>query len=75
MFSLIYMIIYPFVCIPEGWLIDDYSIRIGLIITSACNLIGAGLKLLVNKDNSLTSCYIGQISAAILQPALLNSPW
>ena len=74
MFSLIYMIIYPFVCIPEGWLIDDYSIRIGLIITSACNLIGTGLKLLVNKDNSLTSCYIGQILAAILQPALLNSP-
>ena len=25
MFSLMYMIIYPFVCIPEGWLIDNYS--------------------------------------------------
>ena len=74
MFSLIYMIVYPFVCIPEGWLIDDYSIRFGFIITSACNILGAGLKLLVNKDKSLVSSYIGQILNAILQPALLNSP-
>ena len=74
MFSLIYMIIYPITCIPEGWLIDDYSIRFGLIITAICNLVGAGLKLLVNKDKSLASCYVGQILAAILQPVLLNSP-
>ena len=31
MFSLMYMIIYPFVCIPEGWLIDNYSTRLGII--------------------------------------------
>jgi Na+/melibiose symporter-like transporter len=74
MFSLIYMIIYPFACIPEGWLIDDYSIRVGLIITAGCNIIGAGLKLLVNKDESLASCYIGQILAGLFQPALINSP-
>ena len=29
MFSLMYMIIYPFVCIPEGWLIDNYSTFVG----------------------------------------------
>ena len=74
MFSLIYMIIYPFACIPEGWLIDDYSIRVGLIITAGCNIVGAGLKLLVNKDESLASCYIGQILAGLFQPALINSP-
>lgn len=74
MFSLIFMIIYPFACIPEGWLIDDYSIRLGLIITAACNIVGAGLKLLVNKDDSLASCYIGQILAGLFQPALINSP-
>ena len=74
MFSLIYMIIYPFACIPEAWLIDDYSIRLGLIISAACNIIGSGLKLLVNKDNSLASCYIGQFIAGLFQPALLNSP-
>ena len=74
MFSLIYMIIYPFACIPEAWLIDDYSIRLGLIVAAACNIIGSGLKLLVNKDNSLAFCYIGQIIAGLFQPALLNSP-
>jgi hypothetical protein len=68
------MIIYPFACIPEAWLIDDYSIRLGLIISAACNIIGSGLKLLVNKDNSLASCYIGQFIAGLFQPALLNSP-
>ena len=74
MFSLIYMIIYPFTCIPEGWLIDEYSIRFSLIITAGCNLVGAGLKLLVNKDDSMASLYIGQILCSILQPVLLNSP-
>lgn len=74
MFSLIYMIIYPFTCIPEGWLIDDYSIRFGLMITAGCNILGAGLKLLVNKDKSLAVCYIGQIFAGLFQPALINSP-
>ena len=74
MFSLIYMIIYPFACIPEAWLIDDYSIRLGLIIAAACNIIGAGLKLLVNKDKSLASCFIGQFISGLFQPALINSP-
>ena len=74
MFSLIYMIIYPFACIPEAWIIDDYSIRLGLIIAAACNIIGSGLKLLVNKDKSLASCYIGQSISGLFQPALLNSP-
>ena len=74
MFSLIYMIIYPFACIPEAWLIDDYSIRLGLIIAAATNIIGAGLKLLVNKDKSLASCYIGQFISGLFQPALINSP-
>ena len=74
MFSLIYMIIYPFACIPEAWLIDDYSIRLGLIIAAACNIIGAGLKVLVNKDKSLASCFIGQFISGLFQPALINSP-
>ena len=40
MFSLMYMIIYPFVCIPEGWLIDNYSTRLGIIISASCTLAG-----------------------------------
>ena len=74
MFSLIYMIVYPIACIPEAWMLDKFSIRISLILVAACNIIGAGLKLLVNKDKSLASSYVGQIIACIFQPVLLNSP-
>ena len=59
MFSLIYMIVYPIACIPEAWMLDKFSIRISLILVAACNIIGAGLKLLVNKDKSLASSYVG----------------
>ena len=74
MFSLLYMIIYPFACIPEAWMLEKFSIRISLILAAACNIIGSGLKLLVNKDKSLASCYIGQTIAGLFQPVLLNSP-
>ena len=55
-------------------MLDKFSIRFTLIFAAACNIIGSGLKLLVNKDKSLASCYIGQIFAGLFQPALLNSP-
>ena len=74
MFSLIYMIIYPFVCIPEGYLIDNYSTRLGIIIASATTLLGAGLKMFVNKDTTLACCFVGQFFSGLFQPALLNSP-
>ena len=28
MFSLIYMIVYPIVCIPQAWMLDKFSIKI-----------------------------------------------
>ena len=71
MFSLIYMIIYPFVCIPEGWLVDSYSTRLGLIISSACTLGGSAFKLLINK--SVAWAFVGQFFAGLFQPAILNS--
>ena len=74
MFSLLYMIIYPFACIPEAWMLEKFSIRISLILAAACNIIGSGLKLLVNKDKSLASCYIGQTIAGLFQPVLTDSP-
>ena len=74
MFSLMYMIIYPFVCIPQGWLIDSYSTRLGIIIASATTLAGSALKLLVNKDTTLAACFVGQFLSGLFQPALLNSP-
>ena len=72
MFSLMYMIIYPFVCIPEGWLVDSYSTRLGLMIASGCTLSGAAFKLLINK--SMACAFIGQFLAGFFQPAILNSP-
>ena len=74
MFALIFMIVFPILCIPEAWLLDKFSIRLALILAAGGNIIGSGLKLLVNKDKSLASCYIGQIIASLFQPVLLNSP-
>jgi Na+/melibiose symporter-like transporter len=68
------MIIYPFVCIPEGYLIDNYSTRLGIIIAAGTTLLGSGLKMLVNKDTSLACCFVGQFFSGLFQPALLNSP-
>ena len=72
MFSLIYMILYPFVCLPEGHLVDNYSTRLGIIIASFCTILASGLKLLINQ--SIIWCYLGQFMASLFQPALLNSP-
>ena len=72
MFSLIYMILYPFVCIPQGHLVDNYSTRLGIIIASFCTILASAFKLLINYG--IFWCYIGQFMAGIFQPALLNSP-
>ena len=72
MFSLIYMILYPFVCIPEGWLVDYYSTRLGIIIAAICTILASFFKLFINKH--MFFCYLGQFMASIFQPALLNSP-
>ena len=72
MFSLIYMILYPIVCIPQGHLVDNYSTRLGIIIAALCTILDSGLKLLINKG--IIWCYLGQFMASFFQPALLNSP-
>ena len=72
MFSLIYMIVYPFVCVPEGWLVDYYSTRLGIIIASLTTILASFFKIFINK--SMYFCYLGQFLASIFQPALLNSP-
>ena len=72
MFSLIYLILYPIVCIPQGHLVDNYSTRLGIIIAAVCTIAASAFKLLINK--SIIWCYIGQFMAAVFQPALLNSP-
>jgi len=66
------MILYPFVCIPQGHLVDNYSTRLGIIIASFCTILASAFKLLINYG--IFWCYIGQFMAGIFQPALLNSP-
>lgn len=70
----IYFIIYPLVCIPEGWLIEQYNIKLCLKIASGTILIGSLLKIFTNLDKSLSVCYIGHIFAGLFRPLLLNSP-
>ena len=71
MFSLIYMIVYQFVCIHQGWLI---STRLGIIIVSGCTLAGLALKLLVNKDTILAFCFVGYFLSGLFQLPFLNYP-
>ena len=73
-FSLIYLIVYPFVFIPEGWFFENFSLKIGLALSSAFTLIGSFFKIFINSDKTLTVCYIGQAFAALFRPLLLNSP-
>lgn len=70
--SMIYMIIYPFACIPEAYLIDNKSMRVGIVISSILTITGAGIKCLINKG--LFWIYIGQSLIPLFQPAILNCP-
>lgn len=72
--SVIYFIIYPFVCIPEAWIIETYTIKKGFILSSGCILAGSFFKIFTNYDKSLSVAYIGQILSGLFRPLLLNSP-
>ena len=71
MFSLIYMIVYPIVCIPQGYFMDYYSIRAGIVLASSLTVCGAIFKLFVNQ--SLEICFFGQTITALGQPLILDS--
>ena len=71
MFGLIYMILYPIVCIPEAYLVDNISTYIALSLSSLTTLLGSLLKAFPNK---LYLAYIGQILCSVFQPVILNSP-
>jgi FLVCR family feline leukemia virus subgroup C receptor-related protein len=66
------MILYPIGCIPEAYIIDNISMRIGLSISSLLLIIGSFLKIFIN--TSIIFAYIGQFLTALFQPAILNSP-
>ena len=72
LFSLLFMILYPIGCIPEAYIIDNISMRIGLTISAILLIIGSFLKIFINA--SIIFAYIGQFFTAVFQPAILNSP-
>ena len=74
MFALIFMIIYPFVFIPESLLIEKIGIKLGMKISSGCTLVDSFLKLFINNDKSLSTCYIDQILSGLVRPCLLSIP-
>lgn len=72
LFSMIFMIIYPFVYLPESYIIDKISTRLGLSIAAALTIGGAALKVFLNKN--VWFAYVGNFLVASFQPAILNSP-
>ena len=72
LFSMIFMIEYPFACIPEGYIIDNYSMRLGLDLAAGFTILGSFLKIFTN--HSIAWAYLGQICSGSFQPAILNSP-
>ena len=71
-FSMIYMIVYPIVCVPESHIIDNINLRLGLSIAGILTILGSLLKCFININ--IIYAYIGQFLIAIFQPAILNSP-
>lgn len=69
--SMIYMIAYIVVCLPESYIIDTYGIRIGVSIGAV--LTGVfGLMKGIYADNYTIVC-IAQTGLAIAQPFIINS--
>ena len=71
MFGLIYMILYPIVCIPEAYLVDNVNTYLALSLASFTTLLGSFLKAF---PNNILLSYIGQILCSLFQPVILNSP-
>ena len=72
MVSLAYMIVYPLVNFPANLIIDDYGLRLGMIIGTSCTIIGLLLRILINQ--SFAWVIVGAFMGGIGQPFILNSP-
>lgn len=68
--SMIFMIIYPFAYLPESYIIDKISMRLGLVIADISTVAGAIVKCFINKH--IFFAYLAQILVASFQPAILN---
>ena len=70
-FSLIYIIEYLVLFVPEIILSEKISVKNMFRICSLCIIIGSFLKIFINKDKSLSVSYLGQIISGLGRPYLL----
>ncbi|MCQ2820255.1 MAG: MFS transporter, partial [archaeon] len=70
--SMIFMILYPIACIPDAYIIDNISVRLGLCIAALTMIVGSFLKIFTSK--SYFFAFLGQAFASSFQPAIVNSP-
>ena len=70
-FSLIYVIEYLVLFLPVIILSEKISTKNIFRISSLCIIIGSFLKIFINKDKSLSICYIGQIISGLFRPYLM----
>ena len=73
-FSLIYIIEYLILFIPEILLLEKLSTKNMFRISALLIIIGSFFKIFINKDSSLTICYLGQIISGLSRPYLMIIP-
>lgn len=71
MLSLIYLIIYPILFIPEFYIIKFYDLKFGLMLAAGATMLGSFFKLFINADKTKTVIYLGQTLSGLFRPLLL----
>lgn len=70
--SMIFMIVYPIAAIPDSYIIDNVSVRLGLSLASITTIAGCFIRIFA--DKSYFYALIGQLVTSSFQPAIVNSP-
>ncbi len=68
--ALLFTLMHPIFTFPAAYVIDTYGTKTGIIIGSACGIVGISLRLLVNEGFAWV--IIGQTLAGIGRPFILN---
>lgn len=71
MFSLIYMIVFPFVFPIAAYIIDNKNVNLGIKSAAILNILGAIIKLFLNQSFYLALS--GQLLCAIAQPFIISA--
>ena len=71
LFSLSYMVVFPFIFPVAAYIIEEKSVRGGMVFAATLNIIGACFKISINSNFGLAMA--GQWIAAIAQPFILSA--